>query len=642
MRIFGVFIIGILSALSFAQTGPLQAVVTARGLQSLVYRGVEYADPAGSGVVGFSGEPAGIHDARKNKEPFSTAPTATAVKDNTVTLTYPWGTLAVTYVVKGADLNVTAVLTNTSTIDIGWWRANLLQFNSRLVFDATGRTMGWVYQRDRFGGPGNPYAHWGFADPHVYWWNDDGTKIIFADLDPKWQTGVYRLKTAAGDRWVAAVSGNYDENGVKAVPAGSIDVAHIAIRFRGVLDDPLVIAADSYAAWGRSEPMQVNWTDRRPIGQFFVAESAKGWLKNPNGWFNDPNLDVTTDDGRADFARRMLERVDTAVAVLKDVGAQGVIWWDVEGARNPHPITYIGDPRVLDPKHPEHDKYAPELDTEVTYDGKKMPLIDACFAKFTDAGLKTGVTIRPQALTWKGTAPVQTWVNNPNDYTRPKATYARERWGCTIFYVDSVNEWFGCWWYNSILKEYPDVLLLPEWSRTRGFAGAAPFSYTKFTGWYHGAPPEVKACWPNAFICMSNVDLNSPAGREGAFHAVQQGNILLFNCWYMHEDVRRIKLIYQLAGTKHTPVAADQIVDCFSGKETKIALRASDEDKDAVRYTILESPRHGTVKLDANSGVAFYTSHDGYLGPDLFSFKATDASGLDSNRAVVTINLDEE
>ncbi len=626
-----------------AEPAKVQIDINEHGLKSLTYQGVEYCDQSGSGVVGFSATPSGIQDIKKNRDIFATKPVSSAVKDNTVVVTYPWGTFKVKYTVKGNDLNIAAELTNNSKDDIGWWKANLMQFNNRLVFDASGKNMNWVYQRERFGGS-SPYSHWTFADPHVYWWNDGATKIIFADLDPKWQTGVYRLKTDNGDRWVAAVSSNGDENSTKAVvPAGGTDSAHIAIRFRSVNDNPIIEAGDSYRAWGRSEPMKVNWSDRRPIGTFFVAESAKGWPTNPNGWFNDQKVDITTDVGRADFAKRMLERVDASIVVLKDVGAQGVVWWDVEGARNPHPITYIGDPRVLDPKHPQHDKYAPELDTEVTYNDKKMPLVDACFAKFKDAGFKTGITIRPQALTWKDTAPVQTWVNNPNDYTFPKAKYAIDRWGCSIFYIDSVNEWFGCWWYNSILKEYPDVLLMPEWSRTRGFAGAAPFSYTKFTGWTRGVADEIKACWPNAFCCMSNIDLTNPVAREDAFHAVQNGNVILFNCWYNSDDAKRIKLMYQLAGVKHTPVAINQTIDCPGGNGgTKITLRAKDEDDDQIRFTLLDQPLHGVLRKFDPAGIVYYTPEEGFTGDDSFTFKATDYSGLDSNIAKVDVTVEEQ
>jgi hypothetical protein len=621
----------------------VQVTVTERGLTSLTFNGVEYCDPTGCGVVGFSGGPAGVQDTTKSRESFPGTPTTSTVKGSTVTVTYPWGALAVTYTVLGADLDIRATLTNASPQAIGWWKANLLQFNGRLVFDASGKRMRWDYQKDRFGGA-NPYSHWNFADPHVYWWIDGGTKIVFADLDPKWETGVVRLKTDTGDRWVAVVSSDGDANSTAAkVPAGGTDSAHVVIRFRDAADSALTVAADGYGAFGRANPLQYQWTDRRPIGTFFVAESAKGWPTNPNGWFNDPQVDVTTPAGRQAFAARLLTMVDTAIGILKEADAQGVIWWDVEGARNPHPITYIGDPRVLDPKHPQHDKYAPELNTEVTLNGRTLPVVDACFAKFRAAGLQVGITIRPQELIWKGTAPEQKWVNTPNEQILPKVTFAKERWGCRLFYVDSVVDWYAVWWYNAAVKKYPDILMLPEWARTRTFSNAAPFSYTRFTGWTRGAPAEVKACWPNAFCCMSNVDYTNPAQRVDALAAVQAGNVLLFNCWYASDELKKIKAIYQLAGVKHTPVAKEQQVAVTEGLEKGITLRATDEDGDAVTYSLLEPPQHGTLsKLDPKSGVVLYTPAKGYTGDDSFTFKATDPSGLDSNRATVEITVEED
>jgi hypothetical protein len=629
-------------AATLSSAAPLEIAVTEKGLQSLKWNGIEYVDPSGCGQVGFTGGPSGITDTNKNRSPFAVTPSGASVRESTVTVSYPWGALSVTYGVKGADLDVRAVVTNTSPHAIAWWKANLFQLNSRLVFDESGRNMHWDYHRDRFGGA-EPYAHWNFADPHVYWWNDGGTKILFADLDPKWETGVYRVKTDAGDRWVAAVSSDGDANGTGAkVPPGGRDTAHVALRFRSVLDSDLTVAADAYGAFGRANPLQYRWTDRRPIGTFFVAESAKGWPSNPNGWFNDPTVDVTTDAGREAFASRLLDHVDGTVAILKDADAQGVIWWDVEGARNPHPITYIGDPRVLDPKHPQHDKYAPELDTPVTHAGKTMPVVDACFAKFRDAGLQVGVTVRPQELAWNGSAPVQKGCNTPNAQTLPKVEYARERWGCRLFYVDSVADWFACWWYDSVTKKYNDVLILPEWARTRTFVNSAPFSYTGFTGWYRGAPPEVKACWPNAFICMSNYDLDSANGRENALHAVQQGNVLMFNCWYRYPALETMKKICALSGARHTPVAVDRRESAMKNAPVQFRLGGTDEDGDALQYALLEQPRHGVAeKLDPETGSVTYRPEPDFTGDDSFTFKATDASGLDSNRATVTLRVTE-
>ena len=619
----------------------IQVVVSEQGLSSLKYQGIEYCDPTGCGAVGFTGGSGGIQDLQKKRDTFDGKPTGATVKDSTVTLTYPWGALEVTYTVMGSDLDIRAKLTNTSAQAIGWWGANLMQFNQRLVFDRSGKNMHWDWPQERFTAGGNPYTLWNFADPHVYWWNDGGTKIVFADLDPKWGTGVSRLKTDAGDRWPVVGTSNGDAGNTSAVvPAGGSDSVHVAIRFRPVTESVLTIAADSYGAWGRANPLQIHWTDRRPMGMFFVAESAKGWTNNPNGWFNDPQLDVTTEAGRQKLAERLLRRVDDAIKVLNDVNAQGVIWWDVEGARNPHPITYIGDPRVLDPQHPQHDKYAPELDTPVTLDGKTMPVVDACFAKFRAAGLQVGVTIRPQALTWNGNAPVQKADNNPASQLLPKVQFARDRWGCRIFYVDSVSDWFVAWWLEPVIKKYPDILLMPEWARTRTFVNSAPFSYTKFSGWYRGTPPEVKACWPNAFLGMSNLDLNDAGNRENAIHAIQQGDMILFNCWYGGQEAQRIKSLYEITGAKHTPVALDGDEQALAGAPTRITLRATSEDKDEVIFSLLEAPQHGTLdKLDPKTCNVTYKAAAGFAGVDTFTFKATAPSGLDSNRGTVKVRV---
>lgn len=718
--------------------GQLIRKLTAKGLESLTYDGVEYCEPSDCGGLGFNKRPGTegenlsppcVLDTKKSKEPFSQEPTNSTVTDATVTKTYPWGTLAATYVVKGADLYVTATLTNSSKIPIGWWKANLLQLNSRLVFDNKpwnaaipyGYTpdMHWDYRYAMWGVECDPYTTWNFSDPHVYWWVDRAApfdkapvRIMFADLDPKWQTGVYHIKTDKGDAWPVVGSADGDPGETVRVAPGQSDTVRIAIRFRtklpddtavveknltklkaleekvkaaeatlkndkdemasgltdaaaaeaaekalaelqadldktrveyatvgvGALPSALEVCADGYEAFGRAFPRTVRWTDRRPIGSFFVAESAKGWATNPNGWFNDSKVDVTTDTGRDAFAKRLLERVDASIGVLKDVGAQGVIWWDVEGARNPHPITYIGDPRVLDPAHPQHDKYAPELATQVTYKGQQMKLVDACFKKWQDAGIKTGVTIRPQALVWQDGAPRQTGDGKDSDNLCAKATYARERWGCTIFYVDSISDFFGSWTLEKTVAKYPDVLMMPEWGRTRSYRHSSQFSYTRFTGFTRGVPAEIQACWPDAFCCMGNFDYEK--NYDAALSAVKHGNVQVFNCWYLGTEAKKIKQIYQTTGVKHIPLAEDQKVTVAPNAPAQITLKATDEDGDAVTYSPLGSPAHGTLdNFDSRTGAATYTPAKGFTGADIFTFKATDSTGLDSNRGTVAITI---
>jgi len=617
--------------------GPVLVQVTERGLSSLVWQGAEYVDPEGPGQAGFSGEtprPA-LPDG------FSPEPVSRMLDGTTMLLGYPWGTVRIAYVGHQGDLTVTVELHNTSDRPLPWWRLRVAQLNDRLRFDPTGRTMHWTYRKDRFGGGQDPYDHWNFADPHVYWWHDRDVKILFVDLDGRsvTATGVWRRRTEKGDRWLVTLGLDGDEQ-YPAVPAGQSVSVSAAIRFRSVWDSHLEAAADAYEAWGRANPRQVRWTDRRPIGTFFVAESARGWEKNPNGWFNDPSVDVTTEEGRDVFARRMIERVESSIAILKEVNAQGVIWWDVEGARYPHPITYIGDPRVLDPNHPDHTRYAPEMNHPVNYRGRTIPLVDACMAKFRDAGLVVGLTVRPQELRWGGQAPEQRWVNTPNEQVLPKVEYARQRWDCRIFYIDSVADWYAVWWYDAAVRKFPDVLMMPEWARMRTFVNSAPFSYTQFTGWYRGTPPEVRACWPDAFVGMSHFDLETPEARENVLHAVQQGDVLLFNCWFRSPLLDKMKAIYDLAGVRRTPVALDQTAMVLRDQPVEITLKATDEDGESVTFRLLGAPQHGQLKaFDAATGRVIYQPEPGYLGHDLFTFAARDRSGLSSARATVRVRV---
>ena len=636
--------------------------LTDQGVKSLTYGGVEYADPTGAGVLGLTGgkrygnlwAPA-VLDAHHSAEPFAAAPTATARQGATVTQTYPWGSLTATYAVKGDDLYVTATLSNASTTPIGWWKANLLALNARLVFDQKpwdkvmpfgySPTMHYDYRWAMWGGGSDGYETWNFTDPHVYWWVDRAApfeaapvKILFADLDPKWQTGVYHLKTDHGDAWPVCAAADGDPDGKVRVPPGGSDTARLVLRFRPVTESALTVCADGYEAFGRAYPRTVIWTDRRPIGTWFGCRGNSMGGTNPNGWFNDKAVNTLTAEGRAAFAKRLLAEVDTIIATLTETEAQGVLWWDVEGARWPQPITYIGDPRVLDPAHPQHDQFAPELDTPVTYNGKEQPLIDACFAKLRDAGFKTGVTIRPQLLAFGGGSPKQNYPPDAGQVLLDKVAYARQRWRCTLFYVDSISEWFGNWDLEKVVAKYPDVLLMPEWGRTRSYRHSSPFSYTRFTGFYRGVPAEMQACWPDAFCCMGNVDYNK--NYDDALAAVKAGNLQMFNCWYLSDEAKKIKQIYRATGVKHTPRALDQTLAAKPGAAVTVTLRATDEDGGAVTYTILGPPAHGRLgALDAAAGTVSYTPEAGYAGPDAFSFKATGAAGLNSNRGLVTITV---
>ncbi len=646
-----------------ARAEELEIELSVDGVQSLKYKGVEYCEPSGHGRLGFADGPRYgnqwepcVIDENKSKDPFPTEAIGSKFEDDTVTQTYPWGTLSARYVVDGADLNVTATITNTSETPIRWWKANLLQLNDRLVFDTRKwqqvmpygytQNMHWDYHWFMWGMKGNPYSHWNFTDPHVYWWVDkaapfdaEPVKIFFADLDPQWQTGVYRVKTEKSYAWPVRAAADGDPGSEKLkIPTGGSDTVHVSIRFRPASAKAVEVCGDAYEAFGRAYPRTATWTDRRPIGCYFGCRGNNLGGTNTNGWFNDKTVDIDSPAGREEFARKLLEEIDRTIEVLKAVDAQGVIWWDIEGARNPHPITYIGDPRVLDPEHPLHEKFVPELDTIVEYKGEKMKVVDACFKKWQDAGLETGVTIRPQRIALQGDKFKQ--VSDGKEFggnLRDKAVYARERWDCRIFYVDSISEWFGNWWLEPTVKKYDDILLLPEWARTRSYRHSSQFSHTKFTHFVRGVPDYFQACWPDAFCCMTHYPFEK--NMDNATYAVSRGNLFLFNCWYNSKESKFIKEIYAKTGTRHAPLAADQELKAKPGAEITVTLKASDEDGEELTYALLGPADHGTVTVDA-AGKATYKAPEGFTGEDVFTFVATDASGLKSNRGFVKIEVE--
>jgi hypothetical protein len=485
------------------------------------------------------------------------------------------------------------------------------------------------------------------------------------------------------------------------------------------LPSAIEVCADGYEAWGRYNTREMTWTDRRPIGAFFGCPDAATSPKNPNGWLKDPDgIDTTTPEGRQAFAKRLLEYVDRSIVVLEQAGAQGVIWWDLEGHRYPQPhITWVGDPRVLNPEHPHYRAFAPELNTPVEYRGETMPVVDACFRKWKDAGLKTGLTVRPQVMTYwpavpldqaearlaaaqrrvdaarralhearesideliedgrhsepaeqelkqaeaalgkaqaefeqasRGALPKEQVYENGGKETLPKAKYARDRWGCTLFYVDSISGVFGYWSMDAAARQLQDCLFLPEWGLARSYRCSAQLSVTGLTGYRRGVPAEILAAWPEAFCGMFHLDYGgiaagrNEAAREDLEIAVARGNLPVFDCFYDNVDaVKVISDVYAKTGVKHAPVAGDQNVSAAADQPVAITLAASDEDGDPLAFAILGPPAHGSLSaFDEKTGRVTYTPARGWQGTDRFTFKAVDATGPSSNRGTVTVTVE--
>ena len=188
-------------------------------------------------------------------------------------------------------------------------------------------------------------------------------------------------------------------------------------------------------------------------------------------------------------------------------------------------------------------------------------------------------------------------------------------------------------------RELKDCLFLPEWATPRTYRCSAQFSYTPMTGYTRGVPEEIRAAWPDAFCAMGNLDLRDPGPLNDLLIAVKRGNLPVFDCFYPNTGAAdAIREVYAKAGTRHAPRAVDQTVTAAPDQAARITLAATDKDGESLTFQILSQPSRGTLTgPDAKAGTVTYTPARGQTGLDTFTFKAADASGLNSNRGKVTI-----
>ena len=91
-----------------------------------------------------------------------------------------------------------------------------------------------------------------------------------------------------------------------------------------------------------------------------------------------------------------------------------------------------------------------------------------------------------------------------------------------------------------------------------------------------------------------------------------------------------------VANANSAPVAAAQSVTTTAGTAVTITLSASDANGDALTYSIVAQPAHGT--LSGSGATRSYAPTAGYSGSDSFTFQASDGIAL-SNVATVSITV---
>ena len=345
----------------------------------------------------------------------------------------------------------------------------------------------------------------------------------------------------------------------RSVKPGETDSFVVSLRFAPSATALSAIAADAYQQWNEIHPVKLNWSDRRIIGTVYLASAGQGdktrpagYPTNPRRYFNDPAVDVNSAAGLQQFQARVLKQAQTVVTNLRKLNAQGAITWDVEGEQYPQDTSYICSPDQIATAAPEMESVLPPGSP---YAGMKLD--DAYFRTIRDAGFRVGVCVRPQHFTmYGGGTATQAFLPDARvaDELIRKMKYAHDRWGATIFYLDSTVRQSGWTLPAAILEQaaaaLPDSLLIPEESTPRMYNCTAPFLSFIFHG-DTGINPFVRYFYPNAFgVNLINDVAPDKLAQAHAdlVNAVRKGDILMVHAGYWQANNPTVVSIYREAG----------------------------------------------------------------------------------------------
>jgi hypothetical protein len=475
--------------------------------------------------------------------PRSSSQIATPNKQtDTVDITYPWGRVSCAYGKQGDRLTMKIEISNANAKKIDQLSLRLLE----LDFPSIPR--GGTLEAGMFG--------FGFKGPE--WPLHQGPASIPSVADPQFVVPIVCVDYRSGALNFCSddLECSVDVPNSMNSPAGTgypfvvtcrdikprtSKMFNVSIRFGPAGARVQDLSGDVLERYARKYPFQVSWKDHRPIGAIFLASSGTNVATNPRRWIlNYGEIDVTTQQGKSAFREALLKHADKSIKALKEVNAQGMITWDPEGEEFIG-ACYYGDPLLV-------PTLAPEM--EFKNDGAKSA-IDEYFEKFRAAGLKVGVCIRPQQIAIIEGKPVHQAAEDEHaaQILRERIAYAKQRWGCTLFYVDSTATAYGALnpdVFKAVADAYSDVLLIPENESMRYFAYSAPlnsYMHHKITS----TPVGARMVYPKAFSVLMAPEGDRPEDHDALVMAVRRGDILLFNGWYAGNEADKIKKLYEEA-----------------------------------------------------------------------------------------------
>ncbi len=481
---------------------------------------------------------------------------------HTWTYTFRWGSISVNFAQSGESLNMRMTTKNNSDSGIIFDGATIYPFACHF-----------------------PQLPLGFGDPHAtqYSFNVTAPSIVLADyvqgevaaVAPDVSLPLYSgfVPGAVANTYTPIISttapdqlATFLPHNDRALRPGESDTVTVSLRFAPSGTSAGSLAADVYRSWSNAWPARLHWPDRRIIGTVYLANSPQGESSlvpgasssNPRRYFSGlttERVDVKTSAGIEAFQARVLKQAQDIVHNLQRLHAQGAITWDIEGEQYPQPTSYACSPDQI-------AKLAPEMETRINSQEspyKGMRLDDAYFKTLRDAGFTVGVCVRPQHLALRPSGSAQQVSLGTSLVTAEllgKMRYAHDRWGATLFYVDTSVEADGAVLSPDIFKQLnaalPDALIIPEQSTPKHYAYTAPLKSFLF----HtdvGTDPTIYRYYPHAFSLNLVNDVDP--GRLALYtpqlvEAVRQGDILMVHADYWQANNPTVMQIYQAAAGK--------------------------------------------------------------------------------------------
>lgn len=535
-----------------------------KGLKSLKYNGEELMIGPNYGTVElfnwpkFAKADGTLYDAVYQ-------PASVTFKDDTVMQKFPWGSITTTYGIKDSHLTMRVKLENTSADELRS-SLRLLAVKFPMTPDAA------VVDVGMWGNGGNaklgacPMGATAALFPPVMGIQSPVAQMYFC-IDASKDIGGISVPFALDGKTALQFPLVGD---IGPIPAGANREVVFSLRFATATPDPITFAGarDVLENFAKQHPFTLKWDDHRPIGMIFLATSGvtgEDLKTNPSRWMvangTSQKVDTTTPEGRQQFQKMILRWADNCIKTIKEAGGQGMVTWDPEGQRDGE--TYFGEPHLIGKLAPEMEEV---VEVEVLENGQpktmKMPIIDAYFRKFRDAGLRTGICFRPQKIEFNASGiPIQKVLSGEAAYQEMKEDleYARKRWGCTLFYIDSTIDEKGSLGpelFIRLNRDFPDVLMMPENQTLMYYSCSAPLDSMSHHGVARTAP-KIREIWPKAFtvtmasggtemIGEKNISPEVRAKRrEAMVDGVKHGDILMFHGWYMNEGTKEVMDIYK-------------------------------------------------------------------------------------------------